>query len=33
MIGGSSGAQRCDAVNVVKSGEIGKEHLCAEARR
>ena len=33
MIGGSGGAQRCDAadaVNVVKSGE---EHRRAEARR
>jgi len=33
VIGGSGGAQRCDAVNVVKSGERGEEHLCAEARR
>ena len=32
MIGGSGGAQRCDAVNVAKSGESGEEHLCAEAR-
>ena len=23
----------CAAVNVVKSGENGEEHLCAEARR
>jgi len=30
VIGGSGGAQRCDAVNNVKSGE---EHLCVEARR
>ena len=33
VIGGSGCAQRCDAVNVVKSGESGEEHLCAEARR
>ena len=33
VIGGSGGAQRCDAVNIVKSGESGEEHLCAEARR
>ena len=33
MIGGSGGAQRWDAVNVVKSGESGEEHLYAEARR
>ena len=33
MIGGSDGVQRCDAVNVVKSGERGEEHFCAEARR
>ena len=33
VIGGNGGAQRCDAVNVVKSGESGEEHLCAEARR
>jgi len=32
VIGGSGGAQRCDAVNVVKNGESGEEHLCAEAR-
>jgi len=29
VIGGSGGAQR----SVVKSGESGEEHLCAEARR
>jgi len=28
-----SGAQWFDAVNIVKSGESGEEHLCAEARR
>ena len=33
MIGGSSDAQRCDAVNVVKSRESGEEHLCVEAHR
>ena len=33
VIGGSGGAQRCNAVNIVKSGESGEEHLCAEARR
>jgi len=33
VIGGSGGAQWCDAVNVVKSGESGEEHLCPEARR
>ena len=33
MIGGSSGVQWCDVVNVVKSGESGEEHHCAEARR
>ena len=33
MISGSGGAQRCDAVNVVKCGESGEERLCAEARR
>jgi len=33
VIGRSGGAQRCDAVNVVKSGESAEEHLCAEARR
>jgi len=33
VIGGIGGAQRCDAVNVLQSGESGDEHLCAEARR
>jgi len=34
VISGSGGAQRCDAFNVVKSGESSEEHLlCAEARR
>ena len=33
VIGGSGGAQRCDEVNVEKSGESGEEHLCTEARR
>ena len=33
MIGGSSGAQRCDAGNVKKSDESGEEHLCADVRR
>jgi len=33
VIGGSGGAQRCDADNVMNSGEIGEEHLCAEERR
>jgi len=33
VIGGSGGAQRCDAVNVMKSGGSGEEHLWAEARR
>jgi len=33
VIGGSGGAQRCDAVNAVKSGESGEENLCTEARR
>ena len=26
MIGRSDGAQRCDLVNAVKSGESGEEH-------
>jgi len=33
VVGGSGGAQRCNADNFVKSGENGEEHLCAEARR
>jgi len=33
VIGGSGGAQRSDAVNVVKSSESGEENLCAEVRR
>jgi len=32
VTGRNGGAQRCDAVNVVMSGESGEEHLCAEAR-
>jgi len=31
VIGRSGGAQQCDLVNIVKSGESGEEHLCAEA--
>jgi len=33
VIGRSSGVQQYNAVNVVKSGVSGEDHLCAEARR
>jgi len=33
VIGRTGGAQRCDAVNIVKSCESSEEHLCAEALR